>query len=427
MMKIAILTDSYSPYISGVTTYTVELGKQLIRSGHKVLIFAPDYSENNITQPGLEKAKIIRMRSVPTMIKNFRICVPNTTKVIQELRKFKADIIETEDPLFLGLDGLIASKILGIPCISVFHTLAPSKDYLKVIFKTDSNLLQKAVWLYHQKFYGSSDKVFVFTKNLYRLLTKKGIKKEKIEIISTFFDYYNVKMLKNSEKKALKKYYGLKERVAVYLGRVSPEKNLNALIKIWKGVVQQYPNSTLLIIGSGIYEKELKKIIQKEKLESNVKLLGLIEHEQLLTSGLLSICDIFVSTSKSETFGLTGIEAMAHKLVPVLYKTQGLSETIDNAAILCKPNNTQQFKKGILTLFNNDKIIEEKGNQSRLIAGSYNSELVVESLIQKYEDIVQSYKPSRASIKNRKKVTKIDRRLERYKKALNTLQRNLKI
>lgn len=426
-MKIAILTDTFSPYISGITTYTIELTKQLINNGHQVQIYAPDYSENNTTPKGFEKAKVIRMRSVPTTIKDCRICVPNTAKVIRELRKFKADIIEAEDPLFLGLDGLIASKILGIPCISVFHTLAPSKDYLKVIFKTDNDLLQKAVWLYHQKFYASSDKVFVFTKNLYKLLIKKGVEKDKIAIISNFFDYYNVKLLKNSDKKVLKKYYGLKERVAVYLGRVSPEKNLKTLIKIWKSVTLKHPESTLLIIGSGLYEKELKNIIKKEGLENNIKLLGLIEHEHLLSSGLLSICDIFVTASKSETFGLTGIEAMAHKLAPVLFKAQGLSEVVDGAAFLCKPNNTKQFIQAIDTLFENKKLRKEMGKKARKIASTYNSELVVKDQIKKYEETIRNFKPSRASIKNLKNITKIDERLERYKKVLNSLQENLKI
>lgn len=426
-MKIAILTDSYSPYVSGVTTYTVELTKQLIKNGHTVQIFVPDYLEDNITPKGLEKANVIRMRSVPTIIQNCRICIPNTAKVIRELKNFKAEIIEIEDPLFLGLDGLIASKILGIPCVSVFHTLATSKDYLKVIFKTDSDLLQKAAWIYHQKFYDSSDKVFVFTQNVFKLLIKKGINKEKINIISTFFDYYNVKILNKSEKKALKKYYRLNEKVAIYLGRVSPEKNLNTLMKIWKDAVKQYPNSTLLIIGSGIYEKELKRYVQKEKLENNVKLLGLIEHEQLLSSGLLSICDIFVSASKSETFGLTGIEAMAHKLVPVLFKTQGLSEVVDSAAILCKPNDTKEFKKAIITLFEDEKLRQKMGKKARKIAGSYNSESVVKDLIKKYKVIISDFKPSKVSIKNLKKITKIDKRLERYKRILNSLQENMKI
>ena len=166
----------------------------------------------------------------------------------------------------------------------------------------------------------------------------------------------------------------------------------------------------------------MKKIVQKENIGNNVRLLGAIDHEQLLSSGLLSICDIFVSASKSETFGLTGIEAMAHKLTPVLFRTQGLSEVVDGAALLCKSNDTEGFKKGILTLFKDNELRLEMGNKGRKIANFYNSESVVKKQIKIYEDVIGKYKPSRGSVKNLNRVLHIDKRLSKYKKILSRLR-----
>ena len=336
-MKVAILTDSFPPYISGVSTYCVSLAKELIKKGHKVLIMAPK-DENNVIPHGLEKAKIVRLPSFssPPSITTLRFCLPNTSLVTRKIKAFKADIIEIEGPTFLGIDGLLASKILNIPCVSTFHTFTTSKEYLQLIFKIKSRNLERISWAYHRWFYNSGNFVFATTPKMLKIMAKNGIKKSKMSPITLLFDFERVNFLNEQEKATLKKFYGLKKNVAVFLGRISKEKNLDTLIKIWAGVIKKNPNSTLLIIGGGPYEKRIKKLIAKLKIGSNVVLTGVIENERLLKSGLLSICDVFVSASISETFGLTGIEAMASNLPVILFKSQGVSEIVDNAGFVIK-------------------------------------------------------------------------------------------
>jgi len=423
-MKIAILTDSFPPYLSGISTYCIELVRQLVKKGHSVLVMAPNYGNDNINPFAdikTKKVKLVRLKSVRTMVSGFRICLPKTAGVIKEIKSFKADIIETEDPLFLGIDGLIASKILGIPCISTFHTLATSEEYLKVIFRIKNSNFKKIVWTYHRWFYNSSDIVFATTKETSSLLVKNGIYKSKVSTIPIFFDYYRTKILSEDEKKVLKKYYGLKEKVAVYLGRISQEKNLDTLIKIWKEVANEHPDSTLVIIGKGSYKKELENLVKKEKLDKNIRFLGEIEHEQLLSSGLLSIFDIYVSASISETFGLAGIEAMAHKLPPVLFRTQGLAEVVGNSGLLCSTNNKKSFKEAVLKLFKNDKMRILMGVRARKIAGFYDSNKATDKILKMYEKTIRKYTPSKVSLNYLSKISKIGINLDKYKKILKSL------
>jgi len=438
-MKIAILTDSFPPYLSGVTTYSVELARGLIENGHKVLIFAPDEGDKNIVPKGLEGAKIVRLPSFspPSRIANIRISIPNIPKVLSELKRFKPDLIETEGPTFLGIDGVLASKILKIPCVSTFHTLTTSKEYLQIVFNFKSNNLEKLSWIYHRWFYNSSDVVTVSTKKMLDLLIKNGIKRDKLREIPVLFDFYKVSILSENERRVLRKHYRLNNNVAVYLGRLAKEKNLGNLMRIWREVVRENKDVTLLIIGGGPLEKQLGRQITKLQLTENVRMLGPIDHEQLLSSGILSICDIFVSTSVSETFGLTGLEAMASKLPVVLYKSQGLAEIVDGGGILCKKGGIAEYKAAILNLFRDKDTRLTKGEIARKIAAKYNTKTTIFKLIAIYIEAIANYTPSSemfsilgknpmGSFRNLYKEAKVGKRVgaikERLQKILTTLE-----
>jgi phosphatidylinositol alpha 1,6-mannosyltransferase len=121
-MRLAILTESFPPYVSGITTQVIELSRLLLREGHQVLLLVPRHPRS--TRPhGLEAAQIVMLPSFPTRISTLRICRPSIVRVLRALRRFEPDLVETFAPSFLGLDGLIASKVLGVPFMFGYYTL----------------------------------------------------------------------------------------------------------------------------------------------------------------------------------------------------------------------------------------------------------------------------------------------------------------
>jgi glycosyltransferase involved in cell wall biosynthesis len=385
-MKIAILTDSFSPYISGVTTYSIELGRALLRKGHELLIFAPDYGQNPEPK-GLEGAKIVRLPSFQTHIPGLRICLPNTRKVLLIIRRFRADVIEIEGPSILGVEGLIASKVLDIPCVAHFHTLLTSDEYLQLIFKTQNRLLTYISWKYNRWFYNSSDMVFVWTNQIAELLISNRFNPQNIQVISPIIDCDNVKMLLEDEVKEIKEKYNLKENVAVYLGRVSSEKRLDFLMHVWSQVVAECQESSLLIIGDGLFTNALRNIIDLYSLNDHVQMVGSIDHEDLLSTGILSACDLFVSASTSETFGFSGLEAMAHGIPVVLARSQGLAEIVSGAGIVCSPNSLGDFAESILLIFRNKELKSKLGRNGIRIAKCHSSDAVVDEILEQYRSL----------------------------------------
>lgn len=394
-MRIVILGDAFPPYISGVTTHCVELARWLLKFGHEVLILTPRQpKEQTLVPDGLENAHIVYLRSFPTHYTHLRICFPNMPNVLLQLRKFKPDIIDTQAPSFLGNDALAAAKILQIPVVSTFHTLFTSREYLQMLLRINRvGVFEKTSWAYHRWFYNSSDRVFVSTSGMQELLTTHGIDTDKIDIIPMLFEFDQVRLLPPDEIKKLKIDYGLKTNVALFVGRLSKEKSLDRLVEIWAQVIKEHTDCSLLIIGGGSYETKLKELIARAGITDHVVLTGAIPHHELISSGIMNVADVFVSASTSETFGLTGLEAMAHQIPPILARSQGLSEIVDASGFTCDPADPSAFKQAILKLFDDPALKTRMGEQARRIASEFGGEKGAATIHACYEKTIKNYTP----------------------------------
>lgn len=392
-MKIAILADTLpGNFVSGAGVYNLELVKGLIGLHQEVLLFAP---KQQFALPAeIKKSRIIYLPAIPSPYPGFKLIIPYTPKVLREIRKFKPDIIYSSAPSFLGIDGLATAKLLRIPSVSTFQTMFTDKKYIKLILKTHwgSKSLEKISWKYHRWFYGSQDGVLVSTPIMKQILVNKGISESKIHIIPLSTDLRHIKKLSKTKKEQLKKKYNLNENVALYMGRISQEKSLDELLLIWSKVVKKNSNVSLVMIGDGPYVKKLKSLISKLRLEEYVKPIGAIEHQKMMQSGILSLGDFFISASVTETFGLAMVEAMAHNLPVVLYKSQGIAEFIKDSGIICRKGDRQQFRDAILRLINEHDLRIKMGDESTRVALQFNTEEVIKNTLKLFQDIIEKKK-----------------------------------
>jgi 1,2-diacylglycerol 3-alpha-glucosyltransferase len=391
-MKIAIFTEILpSEFVSGVAVYIVDLIAGLLAEGHEIIVFAP---KGNYKIPAeLHSIRIIKIPSVPTFYPDFKISIPYTSKVVTELIKEKPDIIHLQGPSFLGIDGLVASKMLGIPCVITFHTMFTDQKYIKNITKIRWGLgtLERISWGYHRWFYNSADSIFVSTPKIKKQLADHKFKSNKIKVIPLFTNFTTGKALPLKEKESLKRKYKLKEQVALYLGRVSQEKSLDLLLEIWQKLTQKRDNVSLFIIGDGPYLKELKKLAKQLDLDRSVVFAGQIEHQKLLDSGILGVGDVFVSASTTETFGLAGLEALAHGLPAVLVDAQGLCEFIDGAGIVCQRDDPQCFQKAVEQIFDNPQLQKKMSERAFTLAKSHDKENILTKVVESYQQTISHY------------------------------------
>jgi len=95
----------------------------------------------------------------------------------------------------------------------------------------------------------------------------------------------------------------------LFVGNLFEYKNVQIIISSMKKILINFPNAHFQIIGQGEFSQQLKKLIELNNLGKNVKIIGKVDDQELLQR--YASCDIYISASSFETFGLPLIEAMA--------------------------------------------------------------------------------------------------------------------
>ena len=320
-MKIGLFTDTFYPQISGVAASVSVLQEQLAARGHNVYIFTT-------TDPNATKTEenIYRFPSLPFVSKRrIGLCVPPRLKKL--VKRLNIDLIHTHTEFPLGQYGRWTAKELSIPLVHTMHTIyedythyvAPGK--LETVAKTAAKKLTK-------HFCNAADEVIVPTEKTQQLLLSYGVRK-RISVIPTGIDLDKFSPSKHDyeDKQTLKAELGISpdEKVMLYIGRVSEEKNINEVLHYVKEYLRENLGTRFLIIGDGP---------AKNDLEEEAKLLGI--SDRVIFAGqrkwteiarYYQLGDVFVTASKSETQGLTYIEALSAG-VPVIAKSDPCIEGV---------------------------------------------------------------------------------------------------
>jgi glycosyltransferase involved in cell wall biosynthesis len=150
---------------------------------------------------------------------------------------------------------------------------------------------------------------------------------------------------------------------AVYVGRLSPEKDVATLLKAAAIVVAQRPSFRLQIAGTGACSAGLHALARSLQLEGNVDFLGEVRDVR----ALLHRASMFVLPSLTEGVPLTVLEAMACGLPVVATHVGGTPEAVLAGAtgLLVPPGEPAQLADAMLRLHDNPNIARDFGRTGR--------------------------------------------------------------
>ena len=359
-MRIGIFSDTYIPQINGVSTSIEMLRKGLERNGHKVYIVT-------VNPSGLKykyDENVLRIPGVPIGIFDYRLTSVYPAFAIKTIKSWNLDVIHSQTEFGIGTFARIISKQLNIPLVHTYHTMY--EDYIHYITKGYFKKTSKKLVEYLTLFYcdSTATELIVPTKKTYDLFKEKYKVKRNVHIIPT-----GIEIEKYSKNYSLDKINRLKkslkindEKVLIFVGRLGLEKSVDFLIENHKKI-----NAKLLIIGDGPERTNLEKLVKKLKLNDKVIFTGKVALKDI---GLYyKLGDIFVTASKTETQGLTVIEALAASLPVVAINDESFIDPIKN------DYNGYLFndKKEYINYINN--LLDDKNKLARLSINAYESSL----------------------------------------------------
>lgn len=402
-MRIGIFTDTYPPYINGVSTSISMLERALKKKGHQVFIVT--VNPENMTYK-YEK-NIIRIPGIPTGIYDYRLTGIYPIRAIKTIKRWNLDVIHTHTEFGIGTFARIIAKQLNIPLVHTYHTMY--EDYVHYITKGYFNDTSKKIVEHLTKFYcdKTAKELIVPTKKAYDLFKEKYKVDKNVHIIPTGIEiekFYKENINKDKLEKLKQKLNIENDFIILYIGRLGEEKNVDFLIDNQEYFAKNNKNVKLLIVGDGPDIKKYKAKTKKLKLENNIIFTGKVPYNEI--QYYYNLGNVFVTASTTETQGLTVIEAMAASLPVVCIDDESFRNTVVNNLNGYLFNNKKEYRKYIEDLVNDKKLLKKIGKQAKISTDQYSSKYYAERVLDVYKKTIKENKHSKTFLGRTKEVIK---------------------
>ena len=382
-MRIGIFTDTYPPYINGVSTSVSMLENALRKKGHQVYIVT--VNTENMRYKYENDEHIIRIPGVPIGIYDYRLTGVYPLKAINKIRKWNLDVIHSHTEFGVGTFARIIAKQYNIPLVHTYHTMY--EDYVHYITKGYFNNTSKKIVEYLTNFYcnQTATELIVPTKKTYDLFKEKYKYTRNVHIIPTGIEVE--KFYKENTDPAkleeIRKKHGLNKGdfVILYVGRLGQEKSVDVLIEAHQELAREY-KAKLLIVGDGPDMDTYKNLVHKLKIDDNVIFTGKVPWTEVTL--YYQIADIFATASKSETQGLTVIEAMAASLPVVAVDDESFRNVIVDGLNGHLFDTKKEYKKYVKSFIDEPSKLQQFSKQARINADTYSSKYFAERVLDVY-------------------------------------------
>lgn len=283
-MRILIVSDAWFPQTNGVVHTLANTTKWLGRLGHTVHILSPD-----------------AFRTIPCpSYPEIRIALLPERGALRTIEKFSPDAIHiaTEGPLGLAVRALCVTR--GMRFTTSYHTQFP--QYLRSRWPIPLGLTYRALRWFH----GGAARCMVSTESVRRELSERG--------------FHHLVMWRRGVDTTLfrpsdRNFLSFPRPIAVCVGRLAVEKNLDAFLGMpWAG--------SKVIIGDGPERTRL------ERAYPDAYFVGFRRGEDLARH--IAAADVMVFPSRTDTFGLVNLEAMACGVPVAAFPVMGPIDVIED-------------------------------------------------------------------------------------------------
>lgn len=334
-MRIAIFSDNFYPELGGIQDSIEALATALAQRGHDIDFYVPRYSRRDFQPIKVEPHEIDlgpnisvhRLPSVPypTSTKQSRMVLPFPFACLQLFGSPKPDVVHSQTFFGVGLNALLASRLLGIPLVGTNHTaIRAFTSYIPIGMDRIAAYVR---WYYNQCDFVTAPSRSVFTELGGRLRCD-------CEVVSNPVATELFRPASAMERRNLKTTLGLRGPTVTYAGRLGPEKNIDPIFRAIALVKQQIPSVELAIAGHGSAETHLRELAQRLQIDGSVRFFGTLPKRAL--ANLFRATDLFATMSISETQSVALLQAMACGTPALVANARALPEyvTYDRGALV---------------------------------------------------------------------------------------------
>ena len=386
-MRIAYLTQSYPPMISGAALVVESLAKGMAASGHQVLVIAAsDTSGTYEVKDG--SLTVLRLKSVHNPQRVGQRFTPYSRRsVMKALAEFQPEMIHSHEPLPISLPGLKYAAENHIPTAITIHQLpSTATSHLPKVLHAAT---EKLLWVYGHWY--SAKFTSLITPTETTTLQVTSFLERPANTISNGIDLQIYHPPLPQDDGSTRQKWGLPADVPIVLhvGRLDPDKNVERVIQAAAPLLSA-SNAHLLIVGDGVRKPALIKLCESLEIADRVHFTGFISAQQGLPE-VYRIASLFITASEIETQGLVLLEAAASGLPIVAIRATCIPEIVHDGVngFLAEPGDVDGLTQGIKLLLQDPEKAAQMGEAGLALARKHDSHLTIEAHEKLYRQLIE--------------------------------------
>ncbi len=314
-MKVAIFTENYFPFVSGVVTHIKTLKESLEDQGHEVLIVTLDpRAVCHYVKDGVLYCPAIPLKR----IYGYGIANPLNMQRLRIIKEFDPDLLHIHTEFTMGIFAQFVARNLKKPTVYTLHTMYDDYLFYVAPHKWGQKMVKPAAHLYIRAMATKATEVIGPSLKVLEFLRRCNVERH-INIVPNTVDLSDF-LPENVSREQVARIRGelgiRSDDVAMcFVGRLGKEKSIDVMIDLLTQEFKGDERYKLFIIGDGPEKAALTAQIHRLGMEKQVRLLGKIDHS--LLPPYYHACDLFTTASLSEINSISMLEAMASGLYVV--------------------------------------------------------------------------------------------------------------
>ncbi len=378
-MRIGFFTDTYFPINFGTEIAIDTFRKKLEELGGEVFVFAPKFPGHKDISP-----KIFRFPSVKVQKSPEARLLFFGPGAVSKIASLKLDVCHSHTPFTAGWLAKAVSRRLAVPAVNQYHILYP--EYAKTWLCKNNRIAARAVTSYTRFFLNKHSAVIAPSPKIKKLLENYGVRRP-IHVLPTGLDLRQFKSAKKDPLWAEKRGIKPEDKVLIYVGRQTPEKNILFMIEVFGLVATEEPRAKLMLVGEGPLKPEIEKMAEKGNFGDRLIFTGRIPREETIQAYLAS--KIFLFASKIDTQGLVIMEAASLGLPIVALKDEAYAGMLENEqnGYTVFEEKPEAFARAILKILNDGELWRKFSDNSKKIAENFSDINQAKKLLDIYKTI----------------------------------------
>ncbi len=401
-MKVAIITDTYwPPSTNGVAVSVANLRDGLLELGHEVDIFAPAMPDFDLSQDGPGIYRITAFQPAGWITKStYPLAKPSFRgEAAKRLRRGGYDVVHTHHPFWLGAFGQWYARWMGIAHVATIHT--QYEIYAKLVPLAPQPILNPLIRWWVRGFCNRATLITTPGEGNRRRLLGLGVRKaEGVQVVS---NPTNLQRFWDADATEIRRMYHIADDdfLLGYVGRISAEKNLVALLEAYLIILKSRSNAKLMIVGGTRQDCQW--------LRNQVRRLGVPEDKLIITGHIpydqihryYAAMDLFITASFSEVQPMSFAEAFGTGLPIVAFNVSGCNDMIEdgtNGRLVSLECGASGLAHAALPLMTDVRMLQQMSDRARRWSQRYETSCAVPEMVRAYDWARTLYLPRRRTV-----------------------------